>query len=549
MSLTIENLSDFYNEYLLKSEPNTKPYNGNKNITCTQKDNNYEIIETIVRPLNDKPNDEDDKQIITNLTLTKFETSIHNLSNKIKTKLIMGEYEALDGELKSICEAFHSTALSLLKKDEYILYSMNTDFLIIFNNKGELSRIEGFKNKDGCKEIDDLTIKIFEKFVSYHNIFLELNKENLKNKIYIYKLTSPYITGKEQIYKGMQTEHTHMDQCNIGESNYEDDRYCELSSIIYTHINNENKIIRNKHYYASASFFYAPEVGLPINGETENDKLQGKNSNIHKFQKEYNRFFLSAPMTSSGWAIWKNRPKRYFKNEKGNRFNKKEKEGYNIKPIVLGSTIYYKFFSEKNDEYVMHASPFKSIEEDGSEICNWAPTADCDAKIKRGNMTIRRSNYNFFRVIKDMFYENDSLRKVIATGTIKGLKSATSLQIEPLLENLSYLLRVSENYNIDYKNIVLFIYNKFVNDIIITFKDEKLIGVDKFECEDGLKMLDNYCLSIKNCIEKFDLFKTTFPEYETNLYDESKDKYYDPYKNKYLKYKSKYLQLKKLYNL
>ena len=48
---------------------------------------------------------------------------------------------------------------------------------------------------------------------------------------------------------------------------------------------------------------------MPIDAELEDHlNITKRDSVLQKFQQNYKRLFVSAPMASSGWAIWKNQP-------------------------------------------------------------------------------------------------------------------------------------------------------------------------------------------------------------------------------------------------
>lgn len=137
-------------------------------------------------------------------------------------------------------------------------------------------------------------------------------------------------------------------------------------------------------------------------------------------------------MTTSGWAIWKNRPERIIKNPDDKLeldFGNKKKE------IFEKSSDRYKYKHKSNSRpFIWHMSPYTSYNE--LKTIN-----KDDIHIKQGNtknnnnftnpntenerwriyITIRRINPNIFKLIRDRFHPKESVRKriILIAATLK----------------------------------------------------------------------------------------------------------------------------------
>ena len=610
--LEFTDLENFVNEYLLKTEPNnyidsTTP-SKNLNITHDPSNNKITIIEKPTRPVYD--NNLITKQLNTTLNLNNFEISISNINspNDNKEVLVYGNYK--ETGLTKACEIINDIIINDTNINYELHSNLYMDYIISYDNNGTQFEIFPLSIKNYIKD-DDTTEIINNKinvlinikiiltfFINKHNEYIGLKPIDLKNKMFIYKLTSPYtssypssiqfkkwgLDAERQI--GMQTEGAHMDSCEIGNDNYVDDEYCELSSIIYTNVKNQSSTKHN--YYSSAAFFYAPEIPMPVRAETMKEMgIHG--SILQNFQNEYKRLFVSAPMTSTGWAIWKNKPKRNVKNIKGNRFNIENKLGFNKMP----DSNKYTHFSADNNEFVYHVSPFKAyankvnVINQSEEICNWAPSDKFCSKseTERLNFTVRRANYNLFRFFRDLFeYDNPTIHKN-AYSVIRGLKALlniyenteskdcqnlidnkTELPIfNRIYNNMIILLQIYENNNqtpdivsLEDKNkkkyTAQILYHHYKNNNIVVLSNDVFELKNKYSIQNSIIMLDQYLNSLLTIItnNKIDAlikwYGANIPQVDASLKNEIyRTLIGGKYKMKYLKYKQKYLELKKMY--
>ena len=333
--MDFEKLQNFVNEYLVKTEPNLywKNIEGQTIVTKTVDDTSEKII------LKNKINDE--KEFIGNLGLNKFNITINKPGDSII--LAEGEYESSDEIFKNACidldrimnenieidEVYDMELDKNIQSRKYKYFNFPTEFLVSVNNNGNGYHIyplwtggADLTNLDeNMKNIIDKLKIIINFFAEKHMIFSGLSFNDQKNFIYVYKITSPYTQGATSLSsKGMQTEYAHMDTCQIGNDQLIKQNYCEISSIVYLDVKNNCSPLQD--YYASAAFFYGPEIPLPIEGHNDlSIDLTGVDSNpdyhrdlLQKFQANYKRLFVSVPMKNSGWAIWANSPKRTIKN-------------------------------------------------------------------------------------------------------------------------------------------------------------------------------------------------------------------------------------------
>jgi hypothetical protein len=369
--------------------------------------------------------------------------------------------------------------------------------------------------------------------------YLNLKVDDLRNKIYIYKITTPYSNGIPKVKTidiGMQAEGGHLDECVIG-TQFIDGLNCELSSIIYTNVFNEKSPVKN--YYASAAFFYAPEFPMPV--PFSNRLLDPKDKNLLKFQQKYKRLFVSAPMTSSGWAIWKNQPKRYKKNLAGNRFNKySNSDIFNISKTSSN----YTHFSEDNNEFIWHLSPFKTLIDPNL----WAPSS-VENSIKRSNFTVRRTNYNLFRYLRDLFDDN-SVFQDLARKTINDFERYLRIYYKDLNDTetdrdiillnklylkLSNLIKISDsnqtNSKLENTKVARILYYNFKNN------------TGKFLISNSLEMLYNFIEALEDTLSNEEKRKKVLKKYTLSDDLISPKEEYRNYL-KYLKYKRKYIELK-----
>jgi len=544
--LNISNLENFANAYLMNTEPNVmiKP---SKNIIIQRNTDDIKIIETLERP-KDEPTI--NKKMITTLGLQNFEISIND--EKSNEKLVFGKYS--DDDFKQIGEKIDEIMEYFYREQrqqESNYYDFPVNYLICYNNQGKLHKIFAvgspgvgnyIKDKDPYltkkEELINNIKMLIQNFLEKHNQYLNLKDDDLKNKIYIYRITTPYSHGIKQFRTsniGMQAEGGHMDECVIG-SDFIDGHHCELSSIIYTNVFNPISPVRN--YYASAAFFYAPEFPMPV--PLSNTLTHEKDKNLPTFQNIYKRLFVSAPMTSSGWAIWKNQPKRYKKNITGNRFNTCSDTIFKINK----NKNFFTHFSEDNNEFIWHLSPFKTA----PGVTNlWAPSSETN-DIKRSNFTVRRTNYNLFRYLRDLFDDNLVLKN-LARQTIgefeKYLRLYENLKpdetdpdiiiLNKLHLILNKLIEISDREQQDSKlentKVARILYYNFKNN------------TGKFKISNSLQMLNYFIQALYDTISSREkrlkvLQKYTLTEDQIILKEE--------YRNylKYLKYKRKYIKLK-----
>jgi hypothetical protein len=585
--LEITDLQDYVDNYLMKAEPNLYIDKPLSNITIDKQSDKINITEIIKRPSGEIVLD---KQMNTTLTLNDFKVTISSLDKSNEEVLIFGKYQ--DRTLEDPIKVINDLIVSEPEKYQNMIFN----YLINYDKTGNNFEIIPIKNLESyinnaddkiTKEnkniiIDNIKI-ILSSFIKEHNKYLKLEPTDLKYKLYVYKLTSPYNTyslrtlgfvEKRQI--GMQTEGAHMDECTLNSSNYIDDEYCQLSSIIYTNVKNNKS--KKPNYFASASFFYGSEIPMPIN--ISKTTIYNKDSILQKFQKNYKRLFISAPMTSSGWAIWKNNPKRYIKNITGNRFGNTSKSGFN--QIEDGK--FYKYFSKDNNEFVYHSSPFDAynnfnFDTSGNLItktdntCNWAPTDDChDATIDRLNFTIRRANYNLFRFFRDLFDDNRTIN-IIAKAVIEYLKDllqisdnshADNVLVPPIIKenfkniynNIIKLINIQRDTKEDTtiksnKNIAMSIYHQFKLGYIITYNNSVEIE-PKSKYNNSIELLEHYLNSLfifLNDSSKGEALLKWYDISVNKLQEQTDREQYrgliEGYKHKYLKYKQKYLELKK----
>jgi hypothetical protein len=552
--LNISNLDNFANEYLTNTEPNVmiKP---SKNIIIKENTNNIQIIETLERP-KDEP--QINKQMITTLGLQNFEISIRD--DKTSEKLVFGKYsdddfKQIGQKIDEIMEYFNQEQRKQELSESFFsdnYYDFPVNYLICYNNEGKLHKIFAvgspgvgnyIKDKDlhlaKKEELINNIKMLIQNFLEKHNQYLNLKDDDLKNKIYIYRITTPYSHGIKHSRTsdiGMQAEGGHMDECVIG-SDFIDGHHCELSSIIYTNVSNQISPVKN--YYASAAFFYAPEFPMPV--PLSNTLTNERDKNLPNFQNIYKRLFVSAPMTSSGWAIWKNQPKRYKKNITGNRFNTCSDKIFKINK----NKNFFTHFSEDNNEFIWHLSPFKTA----PDVENlWAPSS-VENSIKRSNFTVRRTNYNLFRYLRDLFDDNLVL-KDLARQTIKEFEIYLRIY-----ENLNY---TETDRDIILLNKLHLILNKLIKISDGEQQDSKLENTKvarilyynfknksgKFRISNSLEMLYNFIEALEDTLSNEEKRKKVLLKY-TLTEDQiiSKEEYRN-YLKKYLKYKQKYIELK-----
>jgi hypothetical protein len=247
-------------------------------------------------------------------------------------------------------------------------------------------------------------------------------------------------------------------------------------------------------------------------------------------------------MTSSGWAIWKNQPKRYKKNLTGNRFNKDSNSGiFNISKTSPN----YTHFSEDNNEFIWHLSPFKTLIDPNL----WAPSS-AENCIKRSNFTIRRTNYNLFRYLRDLFDDN-SVLKDFARNTINDFERYLRIYYKDLNDTetdrdiillnklylkLSNLIRISDssqtNSKLENTKVARILYYNFKNK------------PGKFQISNSLEMLYNFIEALEDTLSNEVKRKIVLEKYTLGEDQITPNEEYRNYLKKYLKYKQKYIELK-----
>ncbi len=609
-NLDFQNLQNFVDEYLMKTEPNNYIDLAVKNIKVTKDSSNNKII---IEEQPKRPREEETpitKKLNTELNLNSFKISISDFEGNTED-LVFGNYK--DEALEVICTDLNKIIVDDTNQNSFTHINIITDYLINYNNTGTEFTI--FPLKLGESYIDDTDtedikinkikvinhiITILRFFVKKHTEYNKLTPTDLKNKLFIYKLTTNYQTsyipgkisgGTDKKQVGMQTEGAHMDSCELGNDNYVDDEYCELSSILY--INVKNNKSPNPNYYASAAFFYGPEIPMPVRADYMDemgirDTVTYKHTYLQSFQEEYKRLFVSAPMTSTGWAIWKNKPKRNIKNMTGNRFGLKRDYGFNIKPVPTINK--YTYFSKDGEEFIYHASPFRAYSNKENkrfqtrDICNWAPSGDMcrDLDLQRLNFTVRRSNFNLFRFFRDLFdYSNEKKIYIIALSVIKNLKSLLGMYsdekkdlfqtkyfqnqniftednkntLNNIEKNIEILLDIRSKYvscEIGSNRIQTasnYFYNIFKNGNVLFYNYKEFAphhDVDfkpKSNYEDSISLLDDYITKL------IDILNPSKIEHFIDWYGPNKQRVEksvseEPYRQ--LEYAQKYLKLKNL---
>jgi hypothetical protein len=601
-------LKHFVDNYLMKTEPNNYIDKSKPNLVIKHdaSNNKITITEKPTRPTTEYAIT---KQLNTTLDLNNFEISISNLNdpNSNKEVLVFGNYK--DTSIEKTCKTINDILVSDINTEAESHSNLIMDYLISYNNKGTefdifplslykyIGSNDTLELKNNKKIVIDNIKNLLKFFIEKHNKYLKLETDNLKNMMFIYKLTSPYTSTYplnimmsklgEPIEKkiiGMQAEGAHLDSCNLGDDNFVDDEYCELSSIIYTNVKNTTTVgnditdkIPKQNYYASAAFFYAPEIPMPVRAELTSEMGIRGSGILQQFQQEYKRLFVSAPMTSTGWAIWKNKPKRNIKNDSGNRFKLTRPNGFNKKSEP--QTKKYTHFSAEGEEFVFHASPFNAysnttdLQFQKDKICNWAPSDGCKSNIERLNFTVRRANYNLFRFFRDLFDYNNSAVNVIAKNVIEFLRGIMTIYrdinsedcqqfvsdqpkltiLNNIYNNISELLNIYESMATmidkkkkeNIKNVAFMLYHLFKT------KEKKLMT-----SENSILMLDNYLGVLYEHINDEKKMKDVLEKYTPELQkaeDAASRELYRTqnggnYKEKYLKYKQKYLELKKSIN-
>jgi hypothetical protein len=539
MTLNFNNLKNFVCDYLLKTEPNQvwSKDSTYKDITKTVNESKEEII------FNNKIKDK--KIYNAKLRINDFDIQIinSNLNSNLLTKLAEGEYCMTNNQVKRTIEELHKyitdnvitetqTNWDTDKVEDMEIFKYGdfcVEYLVYTDKEGKnYSSIPLYLSDRGrsddvyynpkIKGYFDILIKFF---AEKHKNFLNIEEEDQRNYIYIYRFTSPYtLKSKSSLSVGMQTVSAHMDQCNLGDDNLIAEKYCEISSIVYTGV--KNKCSMPENYYASAAFFYGPEIPMPINGEIDlqfqqENKISDKFHKhlLYNFQHNYKRLFVSAPMKTSGWAIWLNKPKRTIKNTNP------------VDPSQFSTTVYkpwskdnlYTHITKNDNEFVYHASPFVA-----PDTKNWAPTSVQGCDIQRANITVRRANYNIFRMIRDLF-DSNGLINLNAKNMIQALIRITRIYKEPFLKNIEqegvlhdlsndnlkniseYLEFINENMDNKYYNIVAQIYKKFINGKILNIVDSKkcedfnkFTEVERYSFDNGLLLLESY---LKSALTKY----------------------------------------------
>ncbi len=297
------------------------------------------------------------------------------------------------------------------------------------------------------------------------------------------------------------------------------------------------------------------------------------------FQTKMKRIFVSAPMMTSGWAVWKNEPSRMKKIdwekvkgqiERGEETNETFDDKYILK-IREDDPNYYTHSNESKDS-VWHISPHTALYNPSDKY-----TQPCVRKF----VTLRLSNFNIYAGVRFIFIskenisrnnpgkEADIIDKIYKDIVISNLQILSyyymsikssfldlSDEINALYEQLTRLLENIDLSNIDisktesasyFKDTVTKIESMTnvqckINNIYKKFNNENIVK-DKHRNEyaSGLQMLiayleeinENLTSSGETCIIEVD-----------DLSDKKLEDYY--FKQKYLKYKTKYLNLLKL---
>jgi hypothetical protein len=712
------NLNDFVDNYLLKTYVNKFTLLNKSNPVDINKNRNHTDI--II-----SQNCGDGKKIVGKLNSENKTINIKICDSSNEDQEDQNCKNVVEGKMEEDTIQSQLEIINANKKDYYNYLLANQDKIILITETPIDDNIR-YEYMTGRLNIQDhQNLELFDEYdyvikflISKMLIFSKnnLRKNIKKNDIYFISLTINISSINRA--KTMVTEYGHMDTCDSGYASFtepEINKFCNMSSILYTNIKNEND---EQKIYPSAMFFYAPEIPFPIHHEEkqfsqqeieeynyisyyeafkkfiwsshrDDDKLKiindifiekyydddmsyfyiylieltqflnetipkeiitlltkkndkiflmpaeteeqlligffacifSDNSNVEKikndkhnnystiynlvnniednlltsFQREKKRFFFSAPMKTSGWAMWKNEASEiqkfnYSSEKYPNKFYNKVKQIIDQSYSNIEMIPYYNYISKSTD-FVWHTSPFGT-----QELNNYTT----EKNIQRDFITTRFSNFNIYSCIRfillpietlpnnienrdtihlDIVNKNirllivyyKSIQKILTHQSeysiscqyilFQSLK-ITNTMIERFLtkiyDNLGTLpLPISISINDssatnEYIQNIPSIYNNlnekfkniqnFTNNVYKTFdKDEIVNGCQRDSYSNSFDMLNAFLEEICN---RFD-----HPNDEVILLcdedQQNNDKKIANYYQKYLKYKEKYLALKK----
>jgi len=622
------NLKNFWDSYLSKTEINSLALQ-NTNITGPFFDNNKMIISQSY------PEQNKIYKATVNNNNKSIEMKIHDTITHKDDIVVRGEM--VNTKLKPY--------LDEINNDE--TYSMRGEPIIVTIINEETLEYNFYRRS--IDEHNDATVQILKFLINKELCFMknDLDKVIKKNDIYFIQLTEN--TGRDAV--SMPTDYPHLDLCAKDKYKTNLNKFCGVSSILYTNVTDkETKLPR---IYPSASFFYGPEIPMqtedfrllekklettpydiltpggevtnfwmafldknldipvelmePLNKEQFNDKIKeylkensdkpelsikliknmlGENM-LSLFQNKMKRIFVSAPMMTSGWAVWKNEPSRLRKINWENigeriRLGEETNETFDDKYIlkIRGDAPNYYTHANVSKDSVWHISPHKALHN-----LTDLYTQPCIRKF----VTLRLSNFNIYAGIRFIFIlrENivhnnpgkddrviDEIYKDIVISNLQVLSFYyNSIKIDfkgldpliTLVEN--ELTRLFGSINLERVSIsdserIAFYEESFakiksmkeaqcnINNIYKKFNVDNIVnGRNRNDYSSGLELLIAY---LKTINQVFGDPPSGMPGRVvrkcTSIKDDESDIKLEDYyfKQKYLKYKSKYLQLSKM---
>ncbi len=645
------NLQHFWESYLSQTEVNHIALTQNKNIDGPNFNDSRHQMEISQeypehgKKFNAKINS-DNKQI---------EMSISNINGSDKNVVVQGEIEN-----------------AVIKADLDIINESGTDIsgnsIVIQITSITPQKIEYELIREPEQINSEVVLRVIRFLLDKEIEFMRTDMRKLikPKDIYFISLTKT-IKGSTP---SMPTDFPHMDLCSFNENLTDINKFCGISSILYTDIYKRKTPEEPKEetIYPSAFFFFGPEIpsqtndiqfkqktkkldnpydsidrdslstnywdlGIsndhlneifndmvfeyPPNKENFNKKyedlflellnnpnrtnpgtdeekmlsylktyydLSGQESQnlLEKFQNKYGRIFVSAPMKTSGWAVWKNQPSRIKKIDWNNiecELNKGNESSVTFDDAGIlaerkkpGQKIYYTHISRSKDS-VWHASP---------HLAYYNPSDEFTQPANRDFITFRFSNFNIYSSIRFILIPKNKINqsfeqtkekiyKNIVISNIQNLclvfitlkNSFKTIQTENFLKVVRALGVFLVNIGIDSERIKsigienikrddIQVNNLFDNIKLKTeiqckaYNDYKQFnnydivnGLNRTEYTDGFHMLSAYLEKINGYFAEEGI--SCVLETDTNSDVKLEDYYY----KKYLKYKAKYLELKK----
>lgn len=621
------NLQDFWESYLSKTEVNTLGLKKNPNIEGPIFDDEKMYV---------KQRYEEQKK--------SFVAEIDKKENKIEMKIHDDENGKNDIVVRGqMFNEILKKSLDIINYDDR--YKLEANHIIITIKDENTLDYEYFRKPVSLFNEETTTIIKFLLDKELQFIKNDLKKIIKKNDIYFIQITEN--TGRDAV--SMPTDYPHLDLCAKDRYRTNLNKFCGVSSILYTNVT--DKTSGAPRIYPSASFFYGPEIPMqtedfrflekkvgttltpidllcpnsdctnffsyfydkdivmpmefynfldPLKKEENNELIakylhdpdandQIKNfikamtspeNMLSLFQKKMKRIFVSAPMMTSGWAVWKNEPSRMKKIdwetvkqkiERGEQSNVSFDDEY-ILNIRKEAPTYYTHTNVSKDS-VWHISPHKAIHNPADEY-----TKPCTRKF----VTLRFSNFNIYAAIRFILIPKENIRrnnsgkteeiidkiyKDIIISNLQvfafyyiNIKRSFPLDLFPmfsslLCEILKFLkflgiddkITISDTEKPKYFDSAVDKIEKMtevqcrVNNVYKKFNSEGLVNGRKRETySSGLDMIVAYIQDINGILESSE------EGCVVEVDDDSDVKLEDYYfKQKYLKYKSKYLNLLK----